>query len=141
MAIKEPESMGELVYFTNRQLDGGKGFAKAWTYKGKCPKCGKATMGKPKDPKTGKTRIRAKEYVCPTCHYTVEQEAYEGILHCQIKYQCPKCSFTGEIEIPFQRKRVMLFDEETQKKKAADALQFECGKCKEKINITKKMKE
>ena len=141
MAIKEPESMHDLIYFTNRQLMGGKGSAKAWVYKGICPKCKKGTMGKPRDAKTGKAKIRAKEYVCPACSFTMECEAYEDTLTCQIMYQCPKCSKEQEIEIPYQRKKVMLFDEETQKKKSADALSFACGSCGEKIHITKKMKE
>ena len=37
--MKEPESMEELIYFTNRAI--GKGSVKAWVYKQKCPKCGK----------------------------------------------------------------------------------------------------
>lgn len=133
--------MDEVIYFTNRQLEQGKGSAKAWTYKEKCPKCGKALMGKPKDPKTGKVKMRAKEYVCPDCNHTIEKKAYEESLHCQIKYKCPKCGNESEIKIPFKRKKVQLFDVESQKKKSVDALQFECSKCKEKINITKKMKE
>jgi len=141
MVIKEPESAEGLIYFTNRQLDGGKGYARAWTYKGTCSKCKKGIMGKPKDPKTGKVKMRAKEYVCSECDNVEEKEAHEVTLHCQIKYKCPKCSHEGEIEIPFKRKKIKLFDEKTQKKKSADALQFECGKCKENINITKKMKE
>jgi len=141
MTIKEPENMDELVYFTNRQLSGGKGTVTAWTYKEKCPKCGKGIMGKPKDAKTGKVKIRATEYECPECKYSAPKEAYEDTLTCQAKYKCPKCSFEGDIEMPFIRKKVQLFDEETQKKKSVDALQFQCKKCSEKINITKKMKE
>jgi len=139
MAIKQPESMEECIYFTKRDLDGGN--VKAWVFKGKCPKCGKGKMGKPRDSKTGKVKIRAKEYQCPECGYTVEKEKYEGTLTACVDYVCPKCKFKGEIEIPFKRKKVRIFDAETQKKVAVDALVFECGKCKEKINVTKKMKK
>ncbi len=138
MIIKEPESMDELVYFTQREL-GEKGFAKVWVYRGDCPKCGKAKMGKPRDPKTGKVKVRAKEYVCPECGYTVPKEEYEETLTAQAKYTCPKCGHKGEIEFPFKRKKVRIFDPETQKKKSVDAIQFKCEKCGEKINITKKM--
>ena len=105
MTIKEPENMDELVYFTNRQLSGGKGTVTAWTYKEKCPKCGKGIMGKPKDAKTGKVKIRATEYECPECKYSAPKEAYEDTLTCQAKYKCPKCSFEGDIEMPFIRKK------------------------------------
>lgn len=141
MAIKEPESMDELVYFTMRDLEGGKGNVKCWVYKGKCPKCKKGTMGKPRDEKTGKVKIRAKEYVCPECNYTVEKVEYEETLDAQATYKCPHCGNEGAVEFPFKRKKVQLWDEEAQKKKAADAIQFQCEKCKGKINITKKMKE
>lgn len=141
MAVKEPKSMDELVYFTKRDLDNGKGEVTCWTYKGNCPECGKGKMGKPINEKTGKAKIRAKEYVCPECKHTVEKEEYEETLMAQAKYKCPECSASGEIEFPFKRKTVQLFDVETQKKKAAKALQFPCEKCGYKINITKKMKE
>lgn len=138
MAIKEPESMEELVYFTNRKIKDGN--AKAWVYKAMCPKCNKGLMGKPVDPKTKKPKIRAKEYVCPECNFTQEKEEYEDTLDCQIIYTCPECKHKGEAEVSFKRKRVMLFDVETQKKKAADAVIFNCDGCGEKIPITKKMK-
>lgn len=136
--LKEPKSMDEVVYFTNRML-GAKGAVKAWVFKEICPKCKNAAMGKPKDEK-GKVKIRAKEYVCQSCKYSIEQKEYEDTLTANIVYTCPECSFKGEIQIPFKRKKVKIFDEEEQKEKTADALQFECEKCKEKINITKKMK-
>ena len=75
MSLQQPKSMDECIYFTNRTLDKGK--IKAWVFKGKCPKCGKGLIGKPKDPKTGKPKIRATEYVCPECGYTVEKQKYE----------------------------------------------------------------
>jgi len=128
MALKEPESMEECVYFTRRTIDNGE--AMAWVLKEKCPKCGKALMGKPLDPKTGQAKIRAKEYVCPKCGYTVPKKEYEDTLTANIKYTCPKCGNQGETQIPFKRKSFQ----------GVQALVFECSKCKAKIPITKKMK-
>src|SRR3989338_5826256 len=136
--LKEPESMDELVYFTNRNI--GKGKVTAWAYRGECPKCKKGMMGKPKDEKTGKAKIRAKEYACDNCGYIVEKEEYEDTLTCQAKYTCPKCRKDGDAEAPFKRKKVMMLDEETGKKSSVDAVVFNCGKCGEKILVTKKMK-
>mgnify|MGYP001401963665 FL=1 len=137
MSLRMPESMGECIYFTKRTV-GEEGKATAWVFKEKCPKCGQALMGKPIE--KGKVKIRAKEYVCPKCDYTVEKGEYEETLTANITYTCPHCSFEGEIQIPFERKRIQLVDEETGKKKAADALRFPCEKCKENIDVTKKMK-
>ncbi len=128
--LKEPESMDELVYFTQRNL-GDKGRAKAWVYRGACPKCKKGLMGKPVDEKTGKIKVRAKEYVCPECGYTVEKKAYEDTLTCEIKYTCPECGNEGEAEAPYKRKTFQ----------GVKAIVFQCGKCKAKLGITKKMKE
>ena len=139
--IKEPESMEELCYFSNRDLDGGKGRARAWVYRGMCPECGKGKMGKPINSKTGKAKIRAKEYECPECHFVMDKEEYEDTLECEIIYKCPSCGFEGETAVPFKRKKVQLLDEETQKKKSVDAVIFVCEKCKTKIPLTKKMKE
>ena len=85
--LREPESMEELIYFTQRNV--GSGNVKAWVYKGLCPKCGKGRMGKPVDEKTGKVKIRAKEYFCPECGNTIEKKAYEETLNCEIKYSLP----------------------------------------------------
>lgn len=127
--MKEPESMEELVYFTQRVI--GNGNVRAWVFKGACPKCGKGMMGKPVDPKTGKVKVRAKEYVCPECNFTIEKKAYEESLKCEIKYRCPECGHEGEAEVPFRRRKF----------KGMDAVVFQCGKCGAKIPITKKMKE
>lgn len=96
-------------------------------------------MGKPKDEK-GKVKIRAKEYVCPECNYTVEKDAYEKGLTANIKYTCPHCKFEGEAQVPFHRKKVQIFDEESQKKNLVEVLRFQCSKCGKNIDITKKMK-
>jgi len=137
MALREPQSMDECVYFTRREI-GVQGKVVAWVFRNQCPKCGKALMGKPVE--KGKVKIRAKEYVCPACKYTVPDEEYEETLTASIQYTCPQCSFKGEIEIPYQRKKIQMLDEETGKKKAAEALRFQCGKCGKNIDITKKMK-
>lgn len=130
--------MDECVYFTRRKL-GEKGTAVAWVFKEKCPKCKKALMGKPKDEKTGKIKIRASEYVCSSCGYTMEKGAYEDTLTANIQYTCPYCGYSGEHQMSFKRKKVQMLDEEG-KKKSVDALKFQCAKCKKDILITKKMK-
>ena len=89
MPLKEPESMDELVYFTRRII--GEGSVQAWVCKGTCPTCKKAAMHKPRDEKTGKVKIRSKEYVCPHCNHVEDKEAFEETLTCSIKYICPKC--------------------------------------------------
>ncbi len=138
MALREPTSMDECVYFTNRTSDKGK--IRAWVFREQCPKCHEGLIGKPRDPKTGKPKIRAEEYVCSKCAYTVPLEEYEDTLTANVQYTCSKCMKNGETQIPYRRKKVKVFDEEDQKEKTADALQFQCQYCSEKINITKKMK-
>ena len=112
----------------------------AWVLRGKCTKCGKGLMGKPVDEKTGKVKIRAKEYTCKECGYTVEAESYASTLNANIQYDCPHCGSHGEIQIPFKRKKVKIFDEKEGKKKTVDVLRFQCQKCEKDIDISKKMK-
>jgi uncharacterized CHY-type Zn-finger protein len=126
MLLKEPQSMDELVYFTRRDIGAGK--ARCWVFKEKCPKCKNAFMGKPVV--KGKVKVRAKEYVCPSCEYLVEKLAYEESLTANVHYVCPACSFSGYAQVSFKRKRI----------DGILALQVACEKCKGKINITKKMK-
>ena len=123
-----PSSMDECFYFSNRTLEEGKGKAIAWVLKADCPKCGKAKMGKPVD--KGKVKIRAKEYVCPECNYTVPKEEYEPTLTVNVQYTCPYCGKSGEATTPYKRKSF----------KGVQAYVFECNDCGEKIGITKKMK-
>lgn len=130
MSLKKPESMEGLVYFTRRSID-DKGKIMVWVYRQKCPKCGKEIMGKPKDPKTGEAKTRAKEYQCAECGFTEGKEDYESKLQAEAEYICPKCGFTGEQVIPFKRKKV----------KGVDALKFTCEKCSADILVTKKMKD
>jgi DNA-directed RNA polymerase subunit M/transcription elongation factor TFIIS len=138
MSLVEPKSMDECVYFTNRSTDKGK--IKAWVFKENCPECKKGIMGKPRDPKTGKPKIRAKEYVCPECNHIVEKEKYENSLDINIQYTCPKCEHSDELKTSFERKRVQRLNEETGKKQAIETIRFECSKCGEEMDVTKKMK-
>lgn len=138
MLLKEPASMDECVYFTNRIIGNGK--IKAWVFREKCPKCSKGVMGKPKDKKTGKAKIRAEEYTCPDCGHTVNKQEYEDTLTANIKYTCPHCNHQGETQQSFKRKKIQRIDEETGKKQSIDAIRFQCEKCKNNIDITKKMK-
>lgn len=126
--MKEPESMEECFYFTNRTL-GETGSATAWVFKPDCPKCGKAKMGKPVE--KGKVKLRAKEYTCPACGYTVSKEEFEPTLPLNIKYTCPYCGNQGEATTEYQLKTF----------KGVKAYVFTCEKCNEKIGITKKMKK
>ena len=97
-------------------------------------------MSKPKDPKTGRPKIRATEYVCGSCGYKEDEAAYEDRLTANILYKCPYCKNEGEIQVPFKRKKVRRFNEEKQKKETVEALIFDCSKCKKRIEVTKKMK-
>ena len=130
MALRQPESMDECVYFTQRFLDRGKGSVKVWVFKQVCPKCKKAIMGKARD-KKGKVLTRANEFVCPSCSYTVEKQVYEESLTANAEYKCPSCSSSGEAQIPFKRKN----------SEGIPTLRFQCAKCKANIDVTKKMKE
>jgi len=127
MALRQPESMNDVVYFTRRVLE-PKGRIIAWAFKIDCPKCKKALMGKPVE--KGKVKIRATEYVCPACGYSEEKAEHEKKLKVSVEYTCPACSNESEAEIPYVRKTWQ----------GVKAFIFECGKCGEKIGITKKMK-
>ncbi len=136
MTLKQPTSIDECVYFTRRVIGNGK--IKAWVFKKLCPKCKKALMEKPKDPKTGKPKLRSKEYVCPECGFKIEKKQYEDSLICNIEYTCPYCSFSGEIQVPFKRKKVKIQTPDGEK--TVDSLRFQCKKCNKNIDITKKLK-
>lgn len=129
MALRQPGSMDECVYFTQRSLEDGKGSVKVWVFKQSCPKCKKAIMGKPRDSK-GKVLVRAKGFVCPGCGYTVEKKAYEESLTADAGYKCPACGSSGEAQIPFRRKNI----------EGIPTLRFQCGKCSANIDVTKKLK-
>ena len=138
MALLEPKSMDECVYFTNRVLDKGK--IRCWVFREKCPKCGKGLMSKPKNPKTGKIQIRAKEFKCPECSYALPEHEYEDTLTANIQYTCPYCNHNGELQVLFKRKKIQILNEEAGTKKSIESLRFQCQKCNKNIDITKKMK-
>jgi len=96
-------------------------------------------MGKPKG-KDGKIQIRAKEYKCPACGFTMEKGEFEDTLTASIAYTCPYCNNTDETQVPFLRKKVARLDEESGKKKMIETVRFVCSKCKKNLDITKKMK-
>ncbi len=127
MALQEPESMEELIYYTNREFDEG-GQVLCWVKRRECPKCGKGLMGKPRDEK-GEVKIRARIYVCPECGHTVDKKAYEETLSAEAKYTCPHCGKQGESVVPFKRKKI----------KGTDTLRIECEYCGKNIDITRKM--
>lgn len=127
MTLEMPESMDECIYFTRRA---DKGKIIAWVRKKLCTKCNKGLMGKPVDEKTGRPKIRAKEYVCPNCGNTVEKAEHEATLDCEIIYTCQHCGKEGEAVAPYQRKTFQ----------GVKAIVFQCEHCNEKIGITKKMK-
>lgn len=129
MALREPVSSEECVYITNRYV-GENGYVMCWVFREKCTVCGKSLMGKPRGD-NGKIKIRAQEYVCPECAYTIQKDTYEERLTANIKYTCPDCANSGELQIPFKRKKVQ----------GTPSLAFSCQKCKSTIYITKKMKE
>ncbi len=124
--VTEPESMDDLIYFTNRKKDNL--IIKAWVYKKECPQCHKAKMGKPVE--KGKVKIRAPEYICPGCGFKEEKKEHEDTLTVEIIYTCPHCSNQGEATTPYIRKSF----------EGVKSYVFECGKCGKKIGITKKMK-
>jgi len=128
MAIKEPSSMDECVYFTRRTIPTAK--IMVWVSKEECPKCHKSLMGKPKD-KKGKVMIRAKEYTCYDCGHTESKEEYESRLTASAKFTCLKCNSDGEQQISFKRKNI----------DGIKTLRFTCDKCENNIDVTKKMKE
>lgn len=139
MAYELPESMDELCYMTRRKI-GVKGNVVAWVERGVCPECNKGLMSKPKDPKTGKFKIRSPDYVCDQCGFTTPKAEFEESLFAKVNYTCNACGFEGSIETPFKRKKVGIWDDEKQKKVPTECFMFACEKCKEKIHVTKKMK-
>ena len=128
MALRFPESTSECIYFTNRQIE-DTGKAIAWVYKKTCPQCKKAKMGKPVE--KGKVKIRATEYVCPSCGYTEQKLPHEESLMVEVQYICPYCGKSGEATTQYIRKAW----------NGIKSYVFECESCKKKIGITKKMKK
>ena len=127
MALKQPASMNECVYFT-RRTTGDRGRIMAWARRIDCGKCGKAKMGKPVD--GGKVKIRSQEYKCPSCGHTESKEEHDPKLTLEVIYTCPHCGKSGEAKIEYRRKSF----------EGVPAYVFECSSCSRKIGITKKMK-
>ncbi len=126
--VKEPDSMDELIYFTNRTLDNN-GKIKAWVYKAECTKCHKARMGKPVE--KGKVKIRAGEYVCPECGHSEPKDVHEKGLVVEIIYTCPFCGHIGEATTEYRRRNF----------NGVPSYVFTCDGCGKKIGITRKMKK
>jgi ssDNA-binding Zn-finger/Zn-ribbon topoisomerase 1 len=135
MPLSLPESMDACVYFTNRSLldDNGvvAGRIICWVPRMRCPKCKKNHLHKPLDEKTGKYRVRATEYVCPSCKYTEEKREHETKLLANAQYTCPACHKQGEGTVPFARKTYQ----------GVKAILFSCSHCDAKIAVTKKLKD
>jgi predicted RNA-binding Zn-ribbon protein involved in translation (DUF1610 family) len=122
MALKQPESVDECLYFTRRKFD-PKGHAMAWAFRKECPKCKKGLMKKPK--KTSPT------YDCPACGYSEPKTEHEESATINIEYVCPSCGHAGETTTPYKRRTWQ----------GVKAFVFTCQACNEKIGLTKKMKE
>ena len=119
--------MEECLYFTNRSV--GEGTILAWVYRKQCPKCRKASMGKPVA--KGKVQMRAKEYACPACGYREEKTVHEESLQIQAHYTCPKCKKEGESTTEYKRKNYQ----------GIPSFILTCIHCGTKIPLTKKMKK
>ncbi|MBN2880553.1 hypothetical protein JXM83_00730 [Candidatus Woesearchaeota archaeon] len=128
MEFREPNSMDECLYFTNRD-DPSVGQIRAWVLRLDCPKCKKGKMGKPVDSKTGRPKIRATEYVCSDCGYTEEKLEHEAKCTVMIDYTCT-CGHHGTATTEYKRKSW----------NGIPSYVFVCGGCGNKIGITKKMK-
>ncbi|MDD9953120.1 MAG: hypothetical protein OXR66_02185 [Candidatus Woesearchaeota archaeon] len=99
MTLREPESMDECLYFTRRKLEND-GWARAWVYRPLSPDGN--PLGKPKDPKTGKVKIRSKVYVDHETGYEVSADELD--LNVEIKYKSPFTGEEGETTVPFKWK-------------------------------------
>ena len=122
MALKQPESVDECLYFTRRALV-PKGTIMAWAFRKGCPQCHKGLMRKPK--KTSPT------YDCPECGYSEPKaEHIKGIV-LNVEYTCPSCGHSGEATTEYRRKTWQ----------GVKAYVFTCQQCGEKIGVTKKLKD
>ena len=75
-------------------------------------------------------KIRAKEYVCYECGYTVNKEEYEETLMACVDYTCPECKHKADTQILFKRKSIS----------GVKTIRIKCEKCNANIDVTKKMK-
>jgi len=127
--MKEPESMNDLMFFTNRNM--GASTIKAWVYRPLCAKCKKGRVGKPINPKSKAINKKAEYYECNHCKAQTPVEDIDKDLKVEVKYKCPGCGNEGFATTEYKRKTWQ----------GVPAFVFECSKCKEKIGITKKMKK
>lgn len=98
-----PQSMDELLYFSNRRMPDGIRII-AWVDKVSCPECSKATMGKPVDPKTGKVKVRSAVYQCPGCGFEEPKAAHEKRLVMQVRYTDETGKNWKAAQAPYQLK-------------------------------------
>jgi predicted RNA-binding Zn-ribbon protein involved in translation (DUF1610 family) len=124
-----PESMDEVLYFTNRKLEDGTRII-AFTRKKECPECQKALMGKPLDPKTKRPKVRSTTYECPECGYQEPKKAHEEEREVEIEYTNPEGTEKKHAKTPYTRKTW----------KGVPAFVFENEFTGEKMGVTKKMK-
>ena len=129
MALELPESMESLIYFTRRKINDK--LVICWVDKAPCEACGKGLMEKPRDPKTGRPKIRSQEYVCSECGASEPKKNHEEKLIAKAKYACPHCGKDGEAQAPYKRKTIQ----------GVKTLRMNCEHCGGNIDITKKMKE
>lgn len=127
MALKEPESMDDLFYFTRRKLEND-GWIRAWVYKPDSPK-GKGKLSKPINPSTGRPKVRSSVYVDEAGNEFPCKEIDKDLI-LEIKYKSPYTGKEGETTIPYKRKTYM----------GVPAFVFEDQEGN-KIAITKKMKQ
>ena len=128
--VKLPKSMDEVYYFTFRKFPDG-GQIKAWAYKAPCTMCDDGILAKPKNEKTGKVKIRSKEFVCNKCGHTADKDETEATVKLEAIYTCPHCGKEGESTAPYKRKSFQ----------GVQSFIVECEHCGQKIPLTKKMKE
>lgn len=126
MGLTIPDSMEDLFYFTNRTLDNG-GWVKAWVRKPDSPS-GKGKLSKPKDPKTGKPKVRSPVYVDDDGKEYPKTEI-DPTLTVEIIYKSPFTGEEGETTIPYKRRTWQ----------GVPAFVFK-DKAGNEIGITKKMK-
>ncbi len=122
MPLKQPNSVDECLYFTRRKLV-PKGGVMAWAFRKECPACRKGLMKKPKKTATS--------YVCPACGHEEPKAEHEAGITVNVEYTCPFCGHSGEATTEYKRKSWQ----------GVKAYVFACESCKEKIGITKKLKE
>lgn len=124
-----PETMDELLYFTNRRLPDGTKIL-AVVERKDCPECGKEKMGKPINEKTGKVKTRAKEYVCPNCGHEEPKKAHEESLELDIQYTNSEQTEVKRTKTPYKRRTW----------KGMKSFVFENEFTGERMGITKRLK-